>query len=595
MDADPVERKLAAILSADVVGYSRLMAEDEDATVRLVTAYREEVELLVHQHRGRLVDFTGDNFLAEFASAVAAVGCALEIQDVLQARNARLPSDRRMVFRMGLHLGEVRTEGDRLFGTGVNVAARIQTLAEPGGVCISSAVKDQVGSKLELAYEDMGEQTVKNVPDPVHAYRVSAQSAEIAASAPSFGSRAALAAAGVLVAALAFGAWRIYAPGPDAPAGPAPGPIVSIAVLPLDNLSGDPDQEYFADGMTEALISDLARLGSLRVISRTSVMQFKGARQPLPEIARALNVDAIVEGSVLRAGNAVRITAQLIDARTDYHIWARDYERDFEDVLALQREVARAIALGIALELTPEEEAELARAEPVDPAAHEAYLKGRFFQRKQTPVATVKAMEHFEEAISSSPDYPLGYAGKADTLSCSPLHLWSSVEAWQGRPEAALAAFEQALELNPRYPPAHQGLGRSLCASGRADAGLASLERARELSPDDPLIVADIATCYAQSGRRDAARELLVELEARAQAGYTSPVSLALVHLALDQPDEALEQLERAYEARAFYVTHIGVEPRYDPVRSDARFQDLLRRMGLGDSAAPHVARAATS
>ncbi len=703
---DPDTRKLAAILHADVVGYSRLMADDEEATVRLVTAYREEVELLVSQHQGRLVDFTGDNFLAEFASAVSSVRCGIEIQDVLRARNARLPAERRMEFRIGIHVGEVLSEGERLFGTGVNVAARLQGLAEPSGLCISNAVREQLASTLELDYVDIGEQTVKNIPEPVHAYRIS-QAAPVA-EAPAPRSRRTgmlVASVAALIAVVLFGVWRLTASDPSrTAANGAVAPIRSIAVLPLENF-GDPSQDYFADAMTEELISTLARIGSLRVTSRWSVMQFKGQRRPLPEIAKILNVDAILEGSVLRAGDSVRITAQLIDARTDYHIWARDYERELRDVIALQNEVAEAVAQGIAHELTAEEEAAFASPRTVDPDAYEAYLRGRFFQRLMTPLGTLKSVEYFDEAIELAPEFAQGYAGKADSYSCAPLHPWTApvspdwpsrpedligrakeaalkaveldervaeghtslglsrfflewdwagaeraylrslelnpsnafnlevygllltvqgrlaeaidaferaieldplivnsvvflgdAHAWNGNTAEAVGLWEHAIELDPRYPSAHQSLGRSLCASGKADEGIRVLEQARSLSPNDPLIVADMGHCYARSGRPAEARQLLVELESRGSDGaYVSPVSLALVHLGLDEPGPALEWLERAYDARAFWLTHVVLDQRYDRVRSDPRFQDLVRRIGLPDRRSPQAIGVAAS
>jgi TolB-like protein/Flp pilus assembly protein TadD len=600
-----------------------------------------------------------------------------------------------MEFRIGIHLGEVLVEGERLFGTGVNVAARLQALAEPAGLCISNAIREQLGSTLALDYVDMGEQLVKNIPEPVHAYGISQELPAAAAPAPrSRRTGVLIASAAAIVAVALLGVWRLTAQDSNrAAADGTASPIRSIAVLPLENLSGDPGQQYFADAMTEELISTLARIGSLRVISRTSVMQFKEARRPLPEIAQILNVDAILEGSVLRAGDSVRITAQLIDARTDYHIWARDYERELRDVIALQNDVAEAVAQGIAHELSPEEAAQFANPRTVDPEAYEAYLRGRFFQRAMTPLATLKSVEYFDEAISIAPGFAQGYAGLADPYSCAPLHPWSAPVSpdWPSRPEdligrareaalkavelddkvaeghtslglsrfflewdwagaeraylrslelnpsnsfnlevyallltvqgrlgeaidafqrsieldplivnsvvflgdahawndntaEAMALWQHAIELDPRYPTAHQSLGRSLCGSGQADEGIRVLERARSLSPNDPLIAADMGHCYARSGRRDEARQLLFELESRGSDGaYVSPVSLALIHLGLDELEASLAWLERAYDARAFWLTQIVLDQRYDRLRSDPRFQDLVRRIGLPD------------
>ena len=332
MSPGRTEHRLAAILSADVVGYSRLMEEDEEATVRTLTAYREQIGALVREHRGRVTDFSGDNFLAEFTTALGAVQCAIEIQRVLSARNASLPADRQMKFRIGAHLGDIRIEQDRIYGDGVNIAARLESLAEPEGLCISGAVHEQVQGKLQLTCQDLGEQSLKNITRPVRVYRVLVAATEAAEDGRS-GARA---------------------------QSDESDQIRSLAVLPFENLSGDPDYEPFADGMTEALINDLAKIRLLRIVSRTSILQYKGVRRPLPEVARELRVDGIVEGTVTREGDRMRVTAQLIDARQDRHLWAESYERFVHGVLALQSEIARTVAKQIQLELTPQEEAALA-------------------------------------------------------------------------------------------------------------------------------------------------------------------------------------------------------------------------------------------
>ena len=389
----------------------------------------------MRQHRGRVVDFRGDDFLAEFPTGLDAVQSAVEIQRVLASRNADLPDERMMQFRIGIHLGDIRVEGEQIFGDGVNIAARLEGLAAPGGICISSTVHEQVENRLDLGFDDLGQQSVKNIPKPVRVYavRLGAEPATTRA-----GGRAPL-LAGLIAVGILLGVggwWLLAGRGPE-PRAIASGEIRSLAVLPLENLSGDPEQEYFADGMTEALITSLAKVEALRVISRTSVMQYKRARKPLPEIARELGVDAVVEGSVMRAGDRVRITAQLISATTDEHLWTESYDRDLGDTLALQSEVARAIAQEVQVELTPRDESRLARTRLIDPRAHEAVLQGRYFMARTSPENIPRAIAAFKRAIELDPELSEAQLALAMALT----RQWD----W----EKAEAAYRLALELNP--------------------------------------------------------------------------------------------------------------------------------------------------
>jgi serine/threonine-protein kinase len=462
--------------------------------------------------------------------------------------------------------------------------------------------------------------------------------------------------------------------------GTSPGRIESLAVLPLENLSRNPEEDYFADGMTEALISDLAQIGALRVISRTSAMRYKGTDKSLPQIARELNVDAIVEGSVMRAGERARITAQLIHAATDRPLWSKSYERDLRDVLALQREVARAIAQEIKIKLTPQEQTSLARAAPVDPEAHEAYLKGRHFLSKRTPKALRTGLEYFQLAIEKDPSYALAYAGLADAYNLLGDYLGPPKEFFPKAEAAAIRALEmddtlaeahasfgyvkssfywdwpgaekeykRAIELKPSYAQAHQWYAFNLIQLGRFDQAIAEVRRARELDPlsliinssagiifysarkydqailafknaldmeydfrvahyylglvyvekgafeegiaelqiavdiseRNPRYLSGLGKAYAAAGKRGDALAILDELEEMAERRYVQSINIAEVYGDLGEKDQAFAWSEKAYEARDWDILTLKMGPRFDSLRDDPRFHDLLRRIGL--------------
>ena len=416
-------RELAAIMFSDVVGYTAIMGRDEGEGLRALREHRAHLRALLPRFNGRLIGEIGDGTLSSFHSAVDAVYCARELQ-------TRLVGDTELSLRIGIHVGDVVFTDKTVLGDGVNIASRLNALASPGEVCISERVYDDIRNKPEFQVKDLGEKKLKNVARPIHVYVLTAPDAPgqprsssrlSAALGNSIAKRRKLlVGAGALlvlsiVAIIAgIAAWRRFAPVSAAPpASTTPG-VRSIAVLPLENLSGDPAQDYFADGMTDELITDLAKISGLRVTSRTSVMKFKGEhREQLPEIAKALNVETIVEGSVLRVGDKVRITAQLIDAPNDKHLWAESYERDSRDVLTMQDELASTIARQIDVELTPAEQARFAKPRPVNPLALEASLQGGYFLLKQTSDGFQKAKERFEQAIKIAPDFAGGYVGLA--------------------------------------------------------------------------------------------------------------------------------------------------------------------------------------
>jgi TolB-like protein/class 3 adenylate cyclase len=687
VDPEGTDHRLAAILSADVVGYSRLMAEDEAATVRTLSDYREAIVMLVRQHRGRVVDTAGDSLLAEFPTALDAVSAAVEIQRVIQVRNADLSPERRMQFRIGVHLGDLAVEGDRIYGDGVNIAARLEGLAEAGGICISATVHEQVRHKLVLEYEDLGEQQVKNLPDPVRAFLVKLDAQAKPPETRHRPKRRAALAAGLLVllGVAAVVGWRMFAGRPgELPAAEISSPIRSIAVLPLENLSGDPEQEYFADGMTEALIGDLARLGSLSVTSRTSVMHYKGQRKPLPEIARELDVDGIIEGTVMRAGDRVRITAQLIDARSDRHLWSDRYDRELSDVLALQSDVARTVAEQIRLKLTPEEQEALTPSRSVDPRAYDAYLRGLELMDPSSFVGVwgPRAIEQFERAVELDPDFAEGWAWLAGARIT--LGIWGfnlryrgefskaqqaaqralEIDDRLGAGHAALGylrlfyewdfpgarrAFERAVQLNPSYTSALHGYASYLLlveerteealgfserllrvapfdvywrslrvslfyAARQYERALEEVERIRGLAPD--FASRGVVSLYASLGQFGEANRALLAFYERcgapcdrmreawergwAEGGWEesqrawlevvtniegfSPWMIAFTYARIGETDEAFAWLERGYRERDPGMILLKASPSFDPLRSDPRFDGLLRRIGFPES-----------
>ncbi len=409
MDPEAVERKLAAIMFTDIVGYTALMAESEEKGLSVRQRHRALVRPLVERYHGEAIEARGDESLSTFPTALDAVNCALAIE-------AAARGDRELSLHVGIHLGDVVVQDGEVSGDGVNIASRICALSEGGGICASDEVQHSIQNQENIEARSLGEHQLKNVPRPVGVFSITGAAAPprfIATVQPARRPRTGrwVSAGAVALVLAALGAWSLTGPAPDSTM------IRSIAVLPLENLSGDPEQEYFTLGMTEALIGNLAKIASLSVISRTSVMQYRGARKPLTEIARELGVDVVVEGSVLRAGDSVRISAQLIDARSDRHLWSESYERDVGDILALQGEVARAIADAIELTITPQEQMRLASTPRVVPEAYEAYLKGRYHFNKLTPASIKKAVEYFNEAIEADASYAPPWAGLADAYS----------------------------------------------------------------------------------------------------------------------------------------------------------------------------------
>ncbi len=558
MAAEPAVRKLAAILSADVVGYSRLMAEDEDATVRTLAAYREEVALLVRQHRGRVVDFTGDNFLAEFPTATDAVECALEIQRVLSARNAPLPSERKMQFRIGIHMGEVRVEEGRLYGDGVNIAARLEGLAEQGGICISATVHDQVRNKLDATYQDLGDQTVKNIPHQVRAYRVEprAWQPEPRAEAPPAKARrfrTALLALSALLFLFGVGLWATW-PAPlgllidvagvsGPPVNPALPDRPSIAVLPFTNMSGDPEQEYFSDGLTEDVTNELARLPYLFVIARHSAFMYKGKQVNVEDVGRELGVRYVLEGSVRKVGDRVRVTAQLIDATTGGHLWSRRYDRELSDIFAIQSDISGEILAAMRVEIGTAEAQRLARKPRQSFTASDALWRGLYYLNRGSREDVEESRTLFERAIELAPERGAAYAFLGFTYLQESMQGWSADAALLDRAEAL---GSRAVELNPSAAPGHVLLGFASFFRDRPEGTIAQAERAIELEPNNPVHHALRGIAMARQGRfLEATRSIrqALRLNPRPDAGLL--MLTAYVNEAAGRVGEAMVLMEQ--------------------------------------------------
>jgi adenylate cyclase len=487
MANERIQRRLAAILAADVVGYSRMMEADEAGTLARLKALRAELfDPKTEQFGGRVFKNTGDGALAEFGSAVDAVQCAVEIQRAMAQRNSSEPENRRIVLRIGINLGDVMIEGGDIFGGGVNVAARLEGLCEPGMVYVSGSVFDQVAGKLDVAFDDLGEQTVKNISKPVRVYRARGETGDQAAHGDMSG----------------------VAPLPDKP---------SIAVLTFDNLSSDPDQEYFADGMTEDIITGLSRFRSLFVIARNSTFAYKGKSPDVREVARDLGVRYILEGSVRRSGERIRITGQLVDAETGNHLWAERYDRELEDIFAVQDEVTEAIVAAIAPEIGDVERERAQRKPPESLDAWGLYQRGLAAYYSSTEEGLKSAIEQFDRVNEIDPTFAPAFAMAAgarwryalhfepdnraealnqalekayaaitlDPRDATGLYHAGEVHSMLGQHEMAILKLEEATALNPADAIARYFLGGVLRRAGRAEEAIPHIDHAMRLSPRD--------------------------------------------------------------------------------------------------------------
>ena len=503
-----VHRKLTAILSADVVGYSKLMADDEAATVDTIKQYRAAVGHVIERHEGRIVNAPGDNILAEFASAVEAVHGAVEIQKSIEGRNVELSDDRRMHFRVGVNLGDVIEEDDgAIYGDGVNVAARLESLAEPGGICISGAIFDQVKDRVPYGFEDIGAQQVKNIAEPVRVYRVGTDDVVVskkrarAKSVPRVAILGVFAALVIAVAGLAI--WQTTLAPEVVETTPAD-PILalptgpSIAVLPFNNMSDDPEQEYFADGITEQIIAELARFRDLFVIARNSTFQYKGQSPDIRTVASDLGVRYVLEGSVRKASNTVRVTAQLLDGSTGSHLWAETYDAELtaERIFGIQDEISSQVVATLAGHsgvLSRTDRWEAKKSSTSNLQAYECVLLAQGFQGAPTAEAHRVLLDCLKRAVEVDPSYVDAWAwlafvysfGYAYGLAPGPEHL-----------QLGLQAAREAIRLDPTNQMAHFGMAVSHYFRGEIDAFREEAETAIALNPNNTDVTAILAEYY---------------------------------------------------------------------------------------------------
>ena len=616
-----MERRLTAILAADVVGYSRLMGIDEAGTLTTLKDVRTGfIDGKIAEHQGREVKLTGDGILAEFPSVVNAVACAVELQRGIRERNADVRQDRRIQFRIGVNLGDVIVEGDDIYGDGVNVAARLEGVAKPGGIAISHSVRDQVGNRLDLVFEDMGEQKLKNIERPIRVYNVSVE--QVTARNSKSGA-------------------------------PAPEERPSIAVLPFNNMSGDPEQEYFSDGITEDIITDLSKVSGLSVVARHTAFTYKNRPVNVQELGRELGVAYVLEGSVRKAGARVRVTGQLINSKNGNHVWADRFDRELTDIFAIQDEITHAIVEQLKVKLHPQERKSIAQAPTDNIEAYTYYLKGRDFLNRRSKRYLQLARQMFAKAVDLDPMYARAYAGMADCDSylymtyhekvvidevlataekalsldrnLAEAHASRGVALSAGqRYEEAKNEFKKALALDPDSYEAHYFYARSNFAQGNVDRAAALFERAAEIRPGDYQVPCLLVSIYKSLGRpqdaKNAARKG-VELAERELTLYPEDSRPAQIGsgalLALGEKDRAREWTARAlaidpddlvaqYNAACTYsslgdvdaaldlleqclpklghekVQWAKYDSDFDPVRNHPRYQRLFERIDQG-------------
>jgi adenylate cyclase len=580
----PPARRLAAILAADVAGYSRLMGADEEGThERLKTHLRELVDPKIREHRGRIVKNTGDGFLAEFPSVVDAVRCAVEVQRGMIDREPEMREDRRIRFRIGVNLGDVIVEEHDIFGDGVNVAARLEGLAEPGGICISRMVRDNVRDKLDYTFEDMGEQQVKNIARPVRVYRVHDTDA--------VGKISIAQAASVL-------------PLPDKP---------SIAVLSFTNMSSDPEQEFLADGIAEDVITALSRYPSLFVIARNSSFTYKGRAVDVKQVGRELGVRYVLEGSLRKSGDRIRVTTQLVEAETGAHVWAERYDRDLADIFAVQDEISEAVTIAVTPAIGSAEQQRVMRKPPGSLDAWDAYQRGLWHFNNVSAEDNALAQKFFQKAVDLDPSFAGGWKGLCavqsneadyegrglsetlrsaealarravalDDTDAEARSLLSTALRRRGDYEGGLAEAERALRISPNLAGAHYARGASLISAGRCKEGVASVERSIRLDPRRSAVrFNQIALALYYTGEYEAAVDA-ANRAIRSSPNYPNPYRwLAAALGQLGRIEEAKQALEKAIAiAPASFDMYARARAPWRRPENHAHMLEGLRKAG---------------
>ena len=622
-----MERRLSAIFAADMVGYSRLMEADEIGTLERQKAHRAELldPALIEFH-GRIVKEMGDGVLVEFPSVVEAVQCAVVIQQGMVNREADVPDDLRIQYRIGINLGDIVIEGDDIFGDGVNIAARLEQMAEPGGVCISGTTYDQLKSKVKVGYESLGDVQVKNIMQAVRAYKVLTDPDQVGETIGdkrlklAITRRFAAVAAVLLIAIIGVGAWwwlqlsvfepvdiaEMALPIPDKP---------SIAVLPFDNLSNDPQQEYFSDGITEDLITDLSQISGLFVIARNSTFTYKGKAVNVQKVGRELGVRYVLEGSIRKQGDRVRINAQLVDAQTGGHLWAERFDRDLDDIFALQDEVVEKIVLALQIRLTTNEKRGLLYQHTNSIKAYDLYLQGRREFVRRSKEGNSNALALFEKATILDPQFALGFSYSAWA------HTRDFIDGWKTHPkqsleqayrlsnkavalndslplahfvtglvalyrinhEEALTAMARAIDLDPNFANAYAVTTRILTFAGRPETGLNSMDIAMRLNPNKPLAFLFIlGTALFGLERYEEAANIFREALVRNPSAQRPRMWLVATLSILNQHDDAeWEAGEILNLTPDFSVGQIGrVVPYKNPAHLDILLNGL-RKAGL--------------